>query len=68
MQALKQLAEALGFDVLCGKASLYQIKDINYPCLLHWNQNHFVVLYKVKRTDSTLQTLQRACKIRPRSI
>ncbi|AEA21626.1 peptidase domain-containing ABC transporter [Prevotella denticola] len=49
MQALKQLAEALGFDVLCGKASLYQIKDINYPCLLHWNQNHFVVLYKVKK-------------------
>ena len=29
MQALKQLAEALGFDVLCGKASLYQIKDID---------------------------------------
>ena len=49
MQALKQLAEALGFDVLCGKASLYQIKDINDPCLLHWNQNHFVVLYKVKK-------------------
>ena len=49
IQALKQLAEALGFDALCGKASLYQIKDINYPCLLHWNQNHFVVLYKVKR-------------------
>ena len=49
MQALKQLAEALCFDVLCGKASLYQIKDINYPCLLHWNQNHFVVLYKVKK-------------------
>ena len=49
MQALKQLAEALGFDVLCGKASVYQIKDINYPCILHWNQNHFVVLYKVKK-------------------
>ncbi len=49
MQALKQLAEVLGFDVLCGKASLYQTKDINYPCLLHWNQNHFVVLYKVKK-------------------
>ena len=43
------MAEALGFDALCGKASLYQIKDINYPCLLHWNQNHFVVLYKDKK-------------------
>ncbi|VTY12756.1 Lactococcin-G-processing and transport ATP-binding protein LagD [uncultured Prevotella sp.] len=49
MQALKQLAESLGFNVLCGKASLYQIKDINSPIILHWNQNHFVVLYKVKR-------------------
>ena len=49
MQALKQLAKSLGFNVLCGKASLYQIKDINSPIILHWNQNHFVVLYKVKR-------------------
>ena len=27
MQALKQLAEALGFDVLCEKASLYHLNS-----------------------------------------
>ena len=60
MQALKQLAKSLGFNVLCGKASLYQIKDINSPIILQWNQNHFVVLYKVKKgRHSTLPTPQR---------
>ena len=23
--------------------------EIMKPCILHWNQNHFVVLYKVKK-------------------
>ena len=26
-----------------------KIKEAKSPCILHWNQNHFVVLYKVKK-------------------
>lgn len=29
------------FDQLCNKAEL--------PCIVHWNQNHFVVVYKISR-------------------
>ena len=25
------------------------VEKISFPCILHWNQNHFVVLYKYKR-------------------
>lgn len=32
----------LSFEALAKKAPL--------PCIVHWNQNHFVVVYKIKRT------------------
>jgi ATP-binding cassette subfamily B protein len=25
-----------------------QLKEAELPCILHWRQNHFVVLYKIK--------------------
>lgn len=25
------------------------MKEAELPCILHWRQNHFVVLYKIKR-------------------
>ena len=42
-------AEHLGFDTMCVKIQKSAINDCDLPCILHWNQNHFVVLYK---TDS----------------
>jgi ATP-binding cassette subfamily B protein len=47
--SLKKLGENLGLETLCGRISISQISEINSPCILHWNQNHFVVLYKVKK-------------------
>lgn len=47
--SLKKLGEELGLETLCGRISISQISEINSPCILHWNQNHFVVLYKVKK-------------------
>lgn len=49
LRALKQFAIKVGFNVLCAKTSPSLIKTISFPCILHWNQNHFVVLYKVDR-------------------
>lgn len=49
MLALSNAAKDLGFTTLSGKYSNDQIRKIQAPCILHWNQNHFVVLYKVKR-------------------
>lgn len=47
--AIKTAAEKLGFYPIYGKTSIEQLANISQPCILHWNQNHFVVLYKVKK-------------------
>ena len=49
MLSIRNTAYVLGFDCECGKINLDGIKNISSPCILHWNQNHFVVLYKVKK-------------------
>lgn len=48
MMALKQAAETLGFSTVCGKISLDRLAMSRFPCVLYWNQNHFVVLYNYK--------------------
>ena len=45
---LKKIGEEVGMKTLCGRVNMSQITEVNSPCILHWNQNHFVVLYKVK--------------------
>ncbi|MCC6864523.1 MAG: peptidase domain-containing ABC transporter [Ignavibacteria bacterium] len=46
MNALK----ILGFNSLTVKASVDTIESsIELPAILHWNDNHFVVLYKISR-------------------
>ncbi|MCB9033547.1 MAG: peptidase domain-containing ABC transporter [Chitinophagales bacterium] len=46
----KVLAEALGFETVSIKADINTlINEQPLPCILHWNQNHFVVLYKIKK-------------------
>lgn len=44
-------AEKIGFHTVGTQLSLIQLIDeMPLPCILHWNQNHFVVLYKIKKT------------------
>src|SRR5690606_22681687 len=45
---LSQAAEAIGFRSLGVKVSLLDIINAPLPCTLHWNKNHYVVLYKIK--------------------
>lgn len=48
--AICEAAESLGFKTIGGKISLQQLIDnAPLPCILHWNQNHFVVLYKIRK-------------------
>lgn len=42
-------ANKLGFKTLCVKASMDELDKISLPAILHWNQKHFVVLYKIKK-------------------
>ena len=47
LQGISEAAEKLGLHTVCGRVSLDNLAEAPLPCILHWNQNHFVVLYKV---------------------
>lgn len=47
--AIDKVASKLGLRTISGRISVNSINNIENPCILHWNQNHFVVLYKVKK-------------------
>lgn len=43
-------AEQIGFKVMIGELSLkYLVEKGSLPCILFWNDNHFVVLYKFRK-------------------
>ena len=53
MLGISEAAEYLGFRTLGVKITMEQLAhDASLPCILHWNQNHFVVCYKVKKNRS----------------
>jgi ATP-binding cassette subfamily B protein len=49
MLGINNTAKAIGFDKTCVRAPIDVFNEATLPCILHWNQNHFVVLYKVKK-------------------
>ncbi|MDR0537491.1 MAG: peptidase domain-containing ABC transporter [Tannerellaceae bacterium] len=47
---ISDAAESIGFRTVCGRISLERVVSQRpFPCILHWNQNHFVVLYDIKK-------------------
>jgi len=49
MLGISDAAESIGMHTQGVRITLDQLmEDVPLPCILHWNQNHFVVLYKVK--------------------
>ena len=50
MLGISKAAEKLGFRTLCAKIPFNQIvEEVPMPCIAHWNQSHFVVVYKVAK-------------------
>jgi len=45
---ISDACEKIGFRSLGVKLDSAQLKEAELPCILHWRQNHFVVLYKIK--------------------
>lgn len=41
-------AKSIGLNSWASCISVNRLSQSNRPCILHWNQKHFVVLYKVK--------------------
>ena len=50
MLGISDAAESIGLRSIGARLSLLQlVHEAQMPCILHWNQNHFVVCYKIKK-------------------
>ena len=49
LKFLARAAEAIELKSLPAKIDFGQLNQVPLPCILHWNKNHFVVLYKIKK-------------------
>lgn len=50
---ISKAAESLGFKTIGGRFDMAKlVEKIPLPCILHWNQEHFVVLYRIKKTKT----------------
>lgn len=55
MLGISDGAESIGFRTQGVRISYEQlVADLPLPAILHWNQNHFVVLYKIKKKRKSL--------------
>ena len=47
MLGISEAAERLGFRSICVQVSYELLKEAPLPCIVHWNQQHFVVVYRM---------------------
>lgn len=45
---ISEAAEKIGFRTMGTRLTTEQLTELELPAILHWNQNHFVVLYRIK--------------------
>lgn len=46
---LSDAAEAIGFKTIGVKLGYNKLKEAPLPLIVHWNKNHFAVVYKIKK-------------------
>ncbi|MFL0063911.1 peptidase domain-containing ABC transporter [Tenacibaculum maritimum] len=49
LSGISNAAEKIGFHSLGVKITLQNLLEAPLPCIIHWNKNHYVVLYKIKK-------------------
>ncbi|NPD91294.1 peptidase domain-containing ABC transporter [Xylanibacter muris] len=49
MLDISEAATKIGYHTVCGRIPAANLKSMPLPCILHWKQNHFVVLYRIHR-------------------
>jgi ATP-binding cassette subfamily B protein len=48
LHAISEAAEQIGFKTVGGRLTFEKLeKEALLPCIVHWNQEHFVVVYKI---------------------
>jgi ATP-binding cassette subfamily B protein len=46
---LSEAAEAIGFRTIGARITIEQLLEVPKPCVVHWDQAHFVVVYKYRK-------------------
>ena len=44
---ISEAAEKLGFRSICVQVDYNKLLEAPLPCIVHWNQQHFVTVYKI---------------------
>ncbi len=51
MLGISEASEKLGMHTIGLRIPISRlIEDVPLPCIIHWNQNHFVVLYRIEKS------------------
>ncbi|MDP9077200.1 MAG: peptidase domain-containing ABC transporter [Bacteroidota bacterium] len=58
--SIGEAAEKIGFNTFISKLTIAQlIEECPLPCILHWNQDHFVVLYDISNNYGWLPWIKK---------
>lgn len=58
LMGIAEAAESIGFHTLGVKISFEKLaEEAPLPCIVHWQQNHFVVVYDVKEKKRWVQSI-----------
>lgn len=47
--SITKAAEVIGIDCITVKWTIEKLSECPYPVILHWDKNHFIVLYKIRK-------------------
>lgn len=53
--SVNEAAEKLGFNTLMLKLTYKGLAEIDFPCIVHWNQNHFLVVIEINRKTNKIK-------------
>src|SRR5438128_2015322 len=46
---ISDASEKIGYRTQAVQLNIAELKAVRFPCILHWRQDHFVTLYKIKK-------------------
>src|SRR5665647_1200161 len=68
MLGISEAAEHIGFRTTGVKVSFEDLCEAPLPCIVHWNQQHFVVVYDIKTPSSRFQLFPSPQGVRSREV
>lgn len=54
MLGISETAEKIGFRTIGARLTFNKLENIPLPCIVYWNQNHFIVVYHIERKKNNI--------------